>query len=143
MNTLESQSLFRDNPDCLIKYQIALENVAGQFNESVNNPTFFDSQIKPSLINDQAVRFYGYKRILSEMIIFNPVVKLSLARLAMAAAVFGNNPMLAISINTEGKLQPVSESDILQVVIQQFNDEKLLARLLNQNILKVSVLFNN
>ena len=142
MNTLESQSLFRDNPDCLIKYQIALENAAGQFNESIANLAFFDSQIKPSLINDQAVEVYFYKRTLSQLIIFNSVVKLNLARLGMAAAVFGENPLLSLSLDSQGKLEPIPESAILQAVIQQFNDNKLLSQLLDQNILKISILFN-
>jgi hypothetical protein len=141
-NSLTAQSLFRNSAEYLEAYQVALENAAGQFNESTANPTFFNSQIQPILINDQAVRIYGYKRILSEMIIFNPVVKLNLARLAMASAVYGNNPMLAISIDTEGKLEPVSELDILQAVTEQFNDDELLVRLLNQNILKISVGFS-
>ena len=135
-NSLTAQSLFRDNPDCLIKYQIALENVAGQFNESVANPIFFDSQIKPSLINDEAVRIYGYKRTLSQLIIFNNVVKLKLALLGMAAAVFGENPLLSLSLDSQGKLEPIPEPLILQAVIQQFNDNKLLSQLTDQDILK-------
>ena len=108
----------------------------------VSNQDFFNSQIKPSLINDQSVRFYVYKKILSEMIIFNPYVKLNVAKLGMTAAVFGETPRLAISVDTEGKLNPIPESDILQAVMQQFNDESLLVQLLNQNILKVSAVFN-
>jgi hypothetical protein len=60
----------------------------------------------------------------------------------MAAAIFGETPRLVISINNEDKLNPISESDILQAVSEQFNDENLLAQLLNQNILKVSAVFN-
>jgi hypothetical protein len=65
------------------------------------------------------------------------------AKLGMTAAVFGETTRLTISVNSEGKLNPISESDILQAVIEQFNDENLLAQLLNQNILKVSAVFNN
>ena len=141
-NTLTAQSLFLNSPDYLEKYQIALTNISGSFNEISNNQAFFNSQIKPSLINDQVVRFYVYKRILSEMIVFNPYVKLNVAKLGMAAAIFGETPSLALSINNEGKLNPILESDILQTVTQQFNDESLLAQLLNQNILKISAVFN-
>jgi hypothetical protein len=105
------------------------------------DPGFFGNQIKPNLIDDESVRFYVYKRILSEMIVFNPYVKLNVAKLGMTAAVFGETPRLVISINND-KLNPISESDILQAVIEQFNDENLLAQLLNQNILKVSAVFN-
>jgi hypothetical protein len=107
------------------------------------NSAFFDSEIKPNLIDDESVRFYAYKKILSEMIVFNPYVKLNVAKLGMTAAVFGETPRLEISIDNEGKLSPISESDILQAVTEQFNDENLLAQLLNQNILKVSAVFNN
>jgi hypothetical protein len=116
--------------------------VAGSFNEMSTNSAFFDSEIKPNLIDDQSARFYVYKRILSEMIVFNPYVKLNVAKLGMTAAVFGETPRLEISIDNEGKLSPISESDILQAVSEQFNDENLLAQLLNQNILKVSAVFN-
>jgi hypothetical protein len=107
------------------------------------NLAFFDSEIKPNLIDDESVRFYVYKRILSEMIVFDPYVKLNVAKLGMTAAVFGEAPRLALSINIGDKLNPISESDILQAVTEQFNDENLLAQLLNQNILKVSAVFNN
>lgn len=141
-NTLDAQNLFRNNPEYLEKYQIALENVAGQFNRLVANQTFFDTEIKPNLIDDEAARIYSYKRLLSEMIPFNPYVKFNLAKLAMAAAVFGENPLLSLFVNSEGKLEPILESDILRVVGQQFNDNSLLAQLLSQNILKISVVFN-
>jgi hypothetical protein len=116
--------------------------VAGSFNEMSTDPAFFDNQIKPNLINDKSVRFYVYKRILSEMIVFNPYVKLNVAKLGMTAAVFGETPRLTLSINIGDKLNLISESDILQAVTEQFNDENLLAQLLNQNILKVSAVFN-
>jgi len=141
-NTLTAQSLFRNSPEYLEKYQVALENVAGQFNQMVSDPVFFDTQIKPILINDQSVRFYAYKRLLSEMIVFNSSVKFSLARLAMTSVVFGENPRLTISVDNEGKLNPIPELDILQAVTEQFNDDNLLAQLLNQNILKVTAVFN-
>ena len=142
-NTLTAQSLFRNSPEYLEKYQVALENVAGQFNQMVSDPVFFDTQIKPILINDQSVRFYAYKRLLSEMIVFNSSVKFSLARLAMTAVVSGENPRLTIFIDNEGKLNPISELDILQAVTEQFNDDNLLSQLLSQNILKVTALFSN
>jgi hypothetical protein len=142
-NSLIAQSLFLNNPEHIERYQIALTNVAGSFNERSTDPNFFDNQIKPDLIDDQSARFYVYKRILSEMIVFNPYVKLNVAKLGMTAAVFGETPRLEISIDNEGKLSPISESDILQAVTEQFNDENLLAQLLNQNILKVSAVFNN
>lgn len=141
-NSLTAQSLFLNSPDYLERYQIALTNVAGTFNEISINQAFFDSQIKPSLINDQLVRVYGYKRILSEMIVFNPYVKLNVAKLGMASAVFGETPRLAVSVNNEGNLNTIPESAILQAVTEQFNDDNLLAQLLNQNILKVTALFN-
>lgn len=141
-NTLTAQSLFINSPEYLEAYQIALTNAAGSFNEFSNNSAFFDDQIKPNLIDDKAVRFYVYKRLLSEMIIFNPGVRLNLAKLGMAAAVFGQTPRLAISVDNEGKLNPISESDILQAVTEQFNDDNLLIQLLSQNILKVSAVFN-
>ena len=141
-NSLTAQSLFLNSPEHLERYQIALTNVAGSFNEMSTNQAFFDSQIKPSLINDQSVKIYFYKRILSEMIVFNPYVKLNVAKLGMAAAVFGETPSLAVSVDSGGKLNPISESDVLQAIIQQFNDENLLAQLLNQNILKVTANFN-
>lgn len=141
-NTLTAQSLFINSPEYLEAYQIALTNAAGSFNEFSNNSAFFDGQIKPNLIDDKAVRFYVYKRLLSDMIIFNPYVKLNLAKLGMAAAVFGETPRLAVSVDNEGKLNPISESDILQAVTEQFNDDNLLIQLLNQNILKVSAVFN-
>ena len=141
-NSLTAQSLFLNSPDYLEKYQIALTNVSGSFNETSSNQAFFDNQIKPSLINDQTVRFYVYKRILSEMIVFNPYVKLNVAKLGMAAAVFGETPSLTLSIDNEGKLNSIPELDIVQAVIEQFNDESLLAQLLNQNILKISAVFN-
>ena len=141
-NSLTAQSLFRNDPEYLERYQIALENAAGQFNRLVSNPTFFDTEIKPSLIDDAAARTYGYKRLLSEMIPFNPYIKFNLAKLAMAAAVFGENPLLSLSVNSEGKIEPILESDILRVVSEQFNDNSLLAQLLIQNILKISVVFN-
>jgi hypothetical protein len=142
-NSLTAQSLFLNSPEYIERYQIALTNVSGSFNEMSTNSAFFDSEIKPNLIDDESVRFYAYKKILSEMIVFNPYVKLNVAKLGMTAAVFGETPRLAISINNEDKLNPISESDILQAVTQQFNDENLLAQLLNQNILKVSAVFNN
>jgi len=142
-NSLTAQSLFLNSPEYIEKYQIALTNVSGSFNETSTNLAFFDNQVKPNLIDDKSVRFYAYKRILSEMIVFNPYVKLNVAKLGMAAAVFGETPRLAISINNEDKLNPISESDILQAVTEQFNDENLLAQLLNQNILQVSAVFNN
>jgi hypothetical protein len=141
-NSLTAQSLFLNSPEHIERYQIALTNVAGSFNEMSTNSAFFDSEIKPNLIDDQSARFYVYKRILSEMIVFNPYVKLNVAKLGMTAAVFGETPRLEISIDNEGKLNPISESDILQAVSEQFNDENLLAQLLNQNILKVSAVFN-
>lgn len=141
-NSLTAQSLFLNSPEHIERYQIALTNVAGSFNEMASNQAFFDSQIKPSLINDQSVRVYVYKRILSELIIFNPYVKLNVAKLGMTAAVFGETPRLAISVNNEGKLSPISESDMLQAVTEQFNDDNLLSQLLNQNILKISAVFN-
>ena len=142
-NSLSAQNLFLNSPECIEKFQIALTNAAGSFNRTLNNQAFFDSQIKPSLINDQVVRFYIYKRILSEMIVFNPYVKLNVAKLSMTAAVFGETtPLLAISVDNEGKLNPIPESDILQAVTQQFNDDNLLLQLLNQNILKISAVFN-
>lgn len=141
-NSLTAQSLFLNSPEHIERYQIALTNVAGSFNEMASNQAFFDTQIKPSLINDQSVRVYVYKRILSELIIFNPYVKLNVAKLGMTAAVFGETPRLAISVNNEGKLSPISESDMLQAVTEQFNDDNLLSQLLNQNILKISAVFN-
>jgi hypothetical protein len=141
-NTLTAQSLFLNSPEHIEKYQIALTNVAGSFNEMSSSQAFFDSQIKPSLINDQLVRVYVYKRILSEMIVFNSSVKFGLTKLGMTAVVFGETPRLAISVDNEGKLNPIQESDILQAVTEQFSDDNLLAQLLNQNILKVSAVFN-
>lgn len=141
-NSLTTQSLFLNSPEYIEKYQIALTNVSGSFNEMSTNSAFFDSQIKPNLIDNKSVRFYAYKKILSEMIVFNPYVKLNIAKLGMTAAVFGETPRLTLSVNNEGKLNPISESDILQAVTEQFNDENLLAQLLNQNILKVSAVFN-
>ena len=141
-NTLTAQNLFLNSPEHIERYQIALTNVAGSFNEISTNQAFFDTQIKPGLINDQFVRFYVYKKLLSEMIIFNPYVKLNVAKLGMTAAVFGETPRLAVSVDNEGKLSPISELAILQAVTEQFNDEKLLVQLLNQNILKVSAVFN-
>ena len=141
-NSLTAQNLFLNSPEHIERYQIALTNVAGSFNEIASSSVFFDAQVKPSLIDDKAVRFYVYKRMLSEMIIFNPYVKLNVAKLGMTAAVFGETPKLTISVDSQGKLEPIHESDILQAVMQQFNDENLLAQLLNQNILKVSAVFN-
>ena len=141
-NTLTAQSLFLNSPAYLERYQIALTNVSGSFNEIASSLVFFDAQVKPSLIDDKAVRFYVYKRILSEMIVFNPYVKLNVSKLGMAAAVFGETPKLALSVDNEGRLNPISELDILQAVTDQFNDENLLTQLLNQNILKVSAVFN-
>lgn len=141
-NSLTAQNLFLNSPEHIEKYQIALTNVAGSFNEKSNSQAFFDSQIKPSLINDQLVRVYVYKRILSEMIVFNSSVKLGLTKLGMTAVVFGETPRLAISVDNEGKLNPIPESDILQAVTEQFSDDNLLAQLLNQSILKVSAVFN-
>lgn len=140
-NSLEAQNLFRNNPEYLEKYQIALENVAGQFNIVSTDLAFFEAEIKPSLTSDKDVRIYVYKRILSEMIPFNPYVKFNLSKLAMAAAVFGENPLLSLSVNSEGKLEPILESDVLRVVREQFNDDNLLAQLLGQNLLKVSLEF--
>ena len=142
-NSLTAQSLFLNSADYLERYQIALTNVAGSFNEMVSNQDFFNSQIKPSLINDQSVRIYVYKRILSEMIVFNPNVKYHITKLGMVSAVFGETPRLAISVDTEGKLNPISELDILQAVTEQFNDDNLLTQLLSQDILKVTAVFNN
>ena len=141
-NSLNAQSLFLNSPDYLETYQIALTNVAGNFNEISTNQAFFDSQIKPKLINDQSVKGYVYKRLLSEMIVFNLSVKLHVSKLGMADAVYGETPRLALSVDNDGKLNPISESDILQAVMQQFNDDNLLTQLLNQNILKVSAVFN-
>lgn len=141
-NSLTAQSLFLNSPEHIERYQIALTNVAGSFNEMASNQAFFDTQIKPSLINDQFVRVYAYKRILSEMIVFKSDVKLNVAKLGMTSAVFGETPRLAISVNNEGKLSPISESDMLQAVTEQFNDDNLLSQLLNQNILKISAVFN-
>ena len=141
-NSLNAQSLFLNSPDYLERYQIALTNIAGAFNEISTNQAFFDSSIKPSLINDQSVKVYVYKRILSEMIVFNPYVKLNVAKLGMAAAVFGETPKLAISIDNGGKLNLISESAILQAVTEQFNDHNLLSQLLSQNIVKITALFN-
>jgi hypothetical protein len=141
-NSLTAQSLFLNSPDYLERYQIALTNVAGTFNEISTNQAFFDSQIKPSLINDQSVKIYVYKRILSEMIVFNPYVKLNVVKLGMTAAVFGETPKLALSIDNEGKLNLISESDILQAVTEQFNVDNLLSQLLSQDILKITALFN-
>lgn len=142
MNSLESQSLFRDSAEYLGLYQIALENAAGHLNEQASSLAFFNSYIKPDLINDQAVKFYFYKRTLSQLIIFNNVVKLNLARLGMAAAVFGENPLLNLSLDSQGKLEPIPEPAILQAVSKQFNDNNLLSQLLDQNILQISILFN-
>jgi hypothetical protein len=126
----------------LERYQIALTNVAGTFNEISTNQAFFDSQIKPSLINDQSVKVYVYKRILSEMIVFNSYVKFHVAKLSMTAAVFGETPRLAVSVDNEGRLNPILESAILQAVTEQFNDDNLLSQLLSQDILKISAVFN-
>ena len=142
MNSLESQSLFRNSPEYLEKYQVALENASGQFNQMISDPAFFDSDIKPTLVNDQAVEFYFYKRILSQLIIFNNGIKSRLAMLGMAAAVFGENPLLSLSLDSQGKLEPIPESAILQAVLQQFNDNKLLSQLLDQNILKIVIQFS-
>lgn len=142
-NTLTAQSLFLNSPDYLERYQIALTNAAGSFNQMSTNSAFFDSQIKPSLVDDRSVRAYVYKRILSEMIVFNPYVKLNVAKLGMVSAVFGQNPRLALSVDNEGKLEPISESNILFAVTEQFNDDNLLAQLLSQNILKITAIFNN
>lgn len=141
-NSLDAQNLFRNSSEYLEIYQTALENVAGQFNELITNQAFFDAEIKPTLINDQTVRIYTYKRLLSEMILFNSYIKFNLAKLAMAAAVFGETPQLLLSVNTEGKLNPILESDILRIVNEQFADNNLLIQLLNQNIFKISVVFN-
>ena len=141
-NSLTAQNLFLNSPEHIERYQIALTSVAGSFNEKSSNQAFFDAQIKPGLINDQFVRFYVYKRMLSEMIIFNSYVKLNIAKLGMTSAVFGETPRLAISVDSGGKLNPIPESDILQAVTEQFSDDNLLAQLLNQNILKVSAVFN-
>lgn len=142
MNSLESQSLFRDSAEYLGLYQIALENAAGHLNSQASSLAFFDSQIKPTLINDQAVKFYFYKRTLSQLIIFNNVVKLNLARLGMSAAVFGENPLLSLSLDSQGKLESIPESAILQAVFQQFNDNTLLSQLLDQGIFKIVIQFN-
>lgn len=141
-NSLTAQNLFLNSPENIEKYQIALTNAAASFNEKSSNQDFFDTQIKPGLSNDQSVRFYVYKKLLSEMIVFNGSVKFHVAKLGMVSAVSGETPRLAISINNEGKLNPVPESDILQAVTEQFSDDNLLAQLLNQNILKVSAVFN-
>lgn len=142
-NSLTAQSLFLNSPEHLEKYQIALTNVAGEFNSVSSNSAFFDGQIKPNLIDDKAVQFYVYKRLLSEMIVFNYQVKLNVTKLGMVSAVFGETPRLAISVDNEGKLNPISDLDILQAVTEQFNNDNLLAQLLNQNILKVTAVFNN
>ena len=142
-NSLTAQSLFLNSADYLERYQIALTNVAGSFNEMASDQAFFNSQIKPSLINDEFVRVYVYKRLLSEMIVFNPYVKLHVAKLGMVSAVFGETPRLAISVDNEGRLNPISELDILQAVTEQFNDDNLLTQLLSQDILKVTAVFNN
>lgn len=142
MNSLESQSLFRDSAEYLVLYQVALENASGHLNEQASSLAFFDSYIKPGLINDQAVKFYFYKRTLSQLIIFNPVVKLNLARLGMAAAVFGEHPLISLSLDSQGKLEPIPEPAILQAVLQQFNDNKLLSQLLDHDILKIVVQFS-
>ena len=142
MNSLESQSLFRDSAEYLGLYQIALENAAGHLNWQASSLAFFDSHIKPTLINDQAVKFYFYKRNLSQLIIFNNVVKLNLARLGMAAAVFGENPLLSLSLDSQGKLELIPESAILQAVFQQFNDNTLLSQLLDQDIFKIFIQFS-
>jgi hypothetical protein len=76
------------------------------------------------------------------MIVFNPYVKLNVVKLGMTAAVFGETPKLALSIDNEGKLNLISESDILQAVTEQFNDDNLLSQLLSQDILKITALFN-
>ena len=141
-NSLTAQSLFLNSADYLERYQIALTNVAGSFNEMSSNQAFFDTQIKPSLINDQSVRVYVYKRLLSEMIVFNPNVKYHVTKLGMVSAVFGETPRLVISVNNEGNLNPISELDILQAVTEQFNDDNLLSQLLSQNILKITAVFN-
>lgn len=141
-NTLTAQNLFLNSPEHIESYQIAFTNVAGSFNEMASNQDFFNSQIKPSLINDQSVRVYGYKRILSEMIVFNPYVKLNVAKLGMVSAVFGETPRLAISVNNEGNLNTIPESAILHAVTEQFNDDNLLSQLLSQNILKITAVFN-
>lgn len=141
-NTLTAQSLFLNSPEHIEKYQIALTNVAGSFNEMASDQDFFNSQIKPSLINDQSVRVYVYKRILSEMIIFNPSVKFHITKLGMVSAASGETPGLAISVDNEGRLNAIPESAILQAVTEQFNDDNLLAQLLNQDILKVTAVFN-
>lgn len=142
MNSLESQSLFRNSSEYLEKYQVALENASGQFNQMISDPVFFDSDIKPTLVNDQAVKFYFYKRILSQLIIFNNGIKSRLAMLGMAAAVFGENPLLSLSLDSQGKLEPIPESAILQAVLQQFNDDQLLSQLLDQDILKIVIQFS-
>lgn len=141
-NTLTAQSLFLNSPEHIEKYQIALTNVAASFNEMASDQDFFNSQIKPSLINDQSVRVYVYKRILSEMIIFNPSVKFHITKLGMVSAASGETPGLAISVDNEGRLNAIPESAILQAVTEQFNDDNLLAQLLNQDILKVTAVFN-
>lgn len=141
-NTLITQSLFLNSPEHIERYQIALTNVASSFNEMSTNQAFFDSQIKPSLINDQSVKVYVYKRILSEMIVFNSSVKFHVTKLGMTAAVFGETPRLAVSVDNEGKLNPILESAILQAVTEQFNDDNLLSQLLSQDILKITALFN-
>ena len=115
-NSLTAQSLFLNSPEYIERYQIALTNVSVSFNETSTNSAFFDSEIKPNLIDDESVRFYAYKKILSEMIVFNPYVKLNVAKLGMTAAVFGAAPRLALSINAGDQLNPISESDILQAV---------------------------
>lgn len=141
-NTLTAQSLFLNSPEHIEKYQIALTNVAGSFNEKSSNQAFFDSQIKLHLIDDKSVRFYVYKRILSEMIVFDSSVKFGLTKLGMTAVVFGETPRLAVSVDNEGKLNPILESAILQAVTEQFNDDNLLSQLLSQDILKITALFN-
>lgn len=136
-NSLESQALFRDSAEYLAKYQIALENIAG----APISQAFFEIEIKPLLVTEQNVKLYGYRRMLAEILLFNPYVKLNLAKLAMASAVFGENPKLSLSVNSEGKLEAIPETELLRVAREQFNDDSLLTQLLNQNILKISLVF--
>lgn len=62
--------------------------------------------------------------------------------LGMAASVFGENPLISLSLDSQGKLEPIPESAILQAVLQQFNDNELLTQVLDQDILKIIIQFS-
>lgn len=141
-NSYQSQSLFLNSPEYLEKYQIGLTNEALEFNLTAFDPNFFKDQVKFNLNTDQDCKLYVYKRIVSELIVFQPYVRLNLVKLAMSTAVSGNNPRLLLSVDTEGKLGLILENDITRVIKEQFNDTVLLLQLLNQNILKTSIVFN-